>query len=210
MQRFYLHPDNPQRRLIRHAVEFLRRGSIIAYPTDSAYALGCHIGDAKAAEALRRMRGLEQTHPLTLVCADLSQIAHYARVDNTAFRLLKRATPGPYTFVLKASREVPKRLQTPKRSEIGLRVPAHPVVHALLSELGEPILSATYIPPGATEAVHDPQEIADAPMPGLDLLLDAGTCPNDATTVVRLDEDGTLALLRRGSGALDVLGLGED
>jgi tRNA threonylcarbamoyl adenosine modification protein (Sua5/YciO/YrdC/YwlC family) len=210
VQRFYIHPDNPQLRLIKHAVEIVRAGSVIAYPTDSAYALGCHIGDAKAAQALRRLRGLDEKHPLTLVCADLSQIANYARVDNAAFRLLKRATPGPYTFILKATREVPKRLQSPKRNEIGLRVPNHPVVQALLAELGEPILSATFIPTAQTEPIHDPQDIADAGFDGLDLLIDSGACPNDATTVVRLDEDGTIELQRKGAGDLSVLGIEEE
>ncbi len=210
MQRFTLHPENPQPRLIRQAVERLRAGELMAYPTDSAYALGCHIGDVKAAARLRAMRGIDDKHPLTLVCADLSQIATYARVDNVAFRLLKRATPGPYTFILPASREVPKRLHTGRRSEIGLRVPAHPVVQALLLELGEPILSATFIPADATEPMHEPDEIADGHFPGLDLLLDAGACPNDATTVVRVPEDGDLELIRAGAGALDVLGLSND
>jgi tRNA threonylcarbamoyl adenosine modification protein (Sua5/YciO/YrdC/YwlC family) len=210
VQRFYLHAENPQPRLIRHAVEVLQRGGVIAYPTDSAYALGCHIGDAQAAEKLRRLRGLDEKHPLTLVCADLSQISNYARVDNSAFRLLKRATPGPYTFVLKATRELPKRLQSAKRNEIGMRVPDHAVVRALLTELGEPILSATFIPSEGEQAIHDPQEIADGHFPGLDVLVDAGTCANDATTMVRLDEDGTVELMRRGSGELGVLGLSDD
>jgi tRNA threonylcarbamoyl adenosine modification protein (Sua5/YciO/YrdC/YwlC family) len=207
MQLIHIHPDNPQSRLISLAVKTLRDGGVIAYPTDSAYALGCHIGDVDAARRLRALRGLDEKHYLTLVCADLSQIANYARVNNTAFRILKRATPGPFTFILQASREVPKRLQTPKRNEIGLRVPGNPVAHALLAELGEPILSATFIPVGHTEPLHEPDEIAARKWNGLDLLIDSGACPNDATTIIRLDESGETEIIRQGAGDASAIGL---
>ncbi len=207
MQRFIIHPENPQPRLIRHAVEALQAGQVIAYPTDSAYALGCHIGDADALRRLRALRGLDEKHFLTLVCADLSQIANYARVDNTAFRLLKRATPGPFTFILPASREVPKRLQTPKRNEIGLRVPDHRVVHAMLEALGEPILSATFIPAGQEDALHEPDDIAEGDFQGLDALVDSGACPNEATTIIRINEDGSTEVLRQGAGDPASIGL---
>jgi tRNA threonylcarbamoyl adenosine modification protein (Sua5/YciO/YrdC/YwlC family) len=207
MQHIQVHPDNPQPRLISLAVKILREGGVIAYPTDSAYALGCHIGDVDAVRRLRALRGLDEKHHLTLVCADLSQIANYARVDNTAFRILKRATPGPFTFILQATREVPKRLQTPKRNEIGLRVPAHAVAHALLAELGEPILSATFIPFGESEPLHEPDEIAARKWNGLDLLVDSGACPNDATTIIRLDESGEAEIIRQGAGDASAIGL---
>jgi tRNA threonylcarbamoyl adenosine modification protein (Sua5/YciO/YrdC/YwlC family) len=207
MQHIQVHPDNPQPRLIALAVKTLREGGVIAYPTDSAYALGCHIGDVDAVRRLRALRGLDEKHLLTLVCADLSQIANYARVDNTAFRILKRATPGPFTFILQATREVPKRLQTPKRNEIGLRVPAHAVAHALLAELGEPILSATFIPHGETEPMHEPDEITERKWNGLDLLVDSGACPNDATTIIRLDESGEAEIIRQGAGDARAIGL---
>ena len=207
MQHLHVHPENPQPRLISVAVNSLREGGVIAYPTDSAYAIGCHIGDIDAVRRLRALRGLDEKHYLTLVCADLSQIANYARVDNTAFRILKRATPGPFTFILRATREVPKRLQTPKRNEIGLRVPAHNVALALLAELGEPILSATLIPAGETEPLHEPDDIAARKWNGLNLFLDAGACPNDATTIIHLDEDGEAEILRIGSGDPAAIGL---
>ncbi len=207
MQHFEIHPDNPQPRLIALAVKTLREGGVIAYPTDSAYAIGCQIGDVNAVQRLRALRGLEDKHLLTLMCADLSQIANYARVDNAAYRILKRATPGPFTFVLRATREVPKRLQTPKRYEIGLRVPSHKVAHALLAELGEPILSATFIPAGETEPLHEPDDIASRKWNGLDLFIDSGACPNDATTIIHLDEAGAATVLRQGAGDLAAIGL---
>jgi tRNA threonylcarbamoyl adenosine modification protein (Sua5/YciO/YrdC/YwlC family) len=202
-----VHPKNPQPRLITLAVNALREGAVIVYPTDSAYAIGCHIGDVDAVRRLRILRGLEEKHLLTLVCADLSQIANYARVDNTAYRILKRATPGPFTFVLRATREVPKRLQTPKRYEIGLRVPANNVAHALLAELGEAILSATLIPAGETEPLHEPDDILSRTWNGLDMFIDAGACPNDATTIIHLSETGEAEILRRGAGDPAAIGL---
>jgi len=205
-QRFYIHPVNPQPRLIRQAAQLLRDGAVIAYPTDSSYALGCHLGDADALKLLRQLRGVDDRHHLTLVCADLSELGKYARVDNLAFRMLKQGTPGPFTFILEGTREVPKRLLHPKRATLGLRVPDHPVVQALLMELGEPILSATLIPPGDTRPLNDPETIAVQMPRSLGLILDAGQCPEAATTVV--DLSGTVAqVLRVGNGSLARLGL---
>jgi len=179
---------------------------VIAYPTDSSYALGCHLGDADALALLRRLRGVDDRHHLTLVCADLSELGKYARVDNHAFRLLKLGTPGPFTFILEGTREVPKRLLHPKRATLGLRVPDHPVVRALLTELGEPILSSTLIPPGETHPLNDPEAIG-AQMPrSLGLILDAGQCPEAATTVIDLSGDDA-QVLRVGNGSPARLGL---
>ncbi len=206
-QRFYVHPENPQLRLIRQAAQMLRDGAVIAYPTDSSYALGCHLGDADALRRLRQLRGVDEKHHLTLVCADLSELGKYARVDNRAFRLLKLATPGPYTFILEGTREVPKRLLHPKRATLGLRVPDHPVVQSLLTELGEPILSATLIPPGGDVALNDPDVIAEQMPASLGLILDAGQSPEQATTVVDLTGEAP-EVLRVGNGPLDRIGLG--
>lgn len=206
-QRFYVHPENPQLRLIRQAAQMLRDGAVIAYPTDSSYALGCHLGDADALRRLRQLRGVDEKHHLTLVCADLSELGKYARVDNRAFRLLKLATPGPYTFILEGTREVPKRLLHPKRATLGLRVPDHPVVQSLLTELGEPILSATLIPPGGDVALNDPDAIAEQMPASLGLILDAGQSPEQATTVVDLTGEAP-EVLRVGNGPLDRIGLG--
>ncbi|HOB02898.1 L-threonylcarbamoyladenylate synthase [Casimicrobium huifangae] len=206
-QRFYVHPENPQLRLVRQAAQMLRDGAVIAYPTDSSYALGCHLGDADALRRLRQLRGVDDKHHLTLVCADLSELGKYARVDNRAFRLLKLATPGPYTFILEGTREVPKRLLHPKRATLGLRVPDHPVVQALLTELGEPILSATLIPPDEDVALNDPEAIAERMPASLGLILDAGQSPELATTVVDLTGDAP-EVLRVGNGPLDRIGLG--
>jgi tRNA threonylcarbamoyl adenosine modification protein (Sua5/YciO/YrdC/YwlC family) len=205
-QRFQVHPENPQPRLIRQAAEILRRGGVIAYPTDSSYALGCLVGDADALGTLRRLRGVDDRHHLTLVCADLADLGRYARVDNAAFRILKRGVPGPYTFILEGTRELPKRVLHPKRATLGLRVPDHPVVQALLAELGAPLLSATLIAPGETEPIHDPDDIAERFNRDLALILDAGACPGDATTVVDLTGD-TPEIARVGKGSLAALGL---
>jgi tRNA threonylcarbamoyl adenosine modification protein (Sua5/YciO/YrdC/YwlC family) len=205
-QRFYVHPENPQPRLIRQAAQLLRDGAVIAYPTDSSYALGCHLGDADALKLLRQLRGVDDRHHLTLVCADLSELGKYARVDNLAFRMLKQGTPGPYTFILEGTREVPKRLLHPKRATLGLRVPDHPVVLALLTELGEPILSSTLIPPGEEHPLNDPEAIAEQMPRSLGLILDAGQCPEAATTVVDLSS-GDAQVLRVGNGPLARLGL---
>jgi tRNA threonylcarbamoyl adenosine modification protein (Sua5/YciO/YrdC/YwlC family) len=206
-QRFQLHPQNPQPRLIKQAAQMLRDGAVIAYPTDSSYALGCHLGDANALKLLRALRGVDEKHHLTLVCANLSELGKYARVDNTAFRIMKLGTPGPYTFILEGTREVPKRLLHPKRSTIGLRVPDHPVVHALLIELGEPILSATLIPPEAEHPLNDPALIASTMPKNLSLLLDAGEVREAATTVIDLT-GGVPAVIRVGNGQLSRIGLG--
>ena len=207
-QRFVLHPITPQLRLIKQAAQLLRDGAVIAYPTDSSYALGCHLGDANALKLLRQLRGVDDKHHLTLVCADLTELGKYARVDNVAFRILKLGTPGPYTFILEGTREVPKRLLHPKRATLGLRMPNHPVVQALLQELGEPILSATLIPPGADHPLNDPDEIVRQMPKSLAAILDAGQTPEAATTVIDLTGD-TPEVLRVGNGALARLGLSE-
>jgi tRNA threonylcarbamoyl adenosine modification protein (Sua5/YciO/YrdC/YwlC family) len=205
-QRFHIHPENPQPRLIKQAAQLVRDGAVIAYPTDSSYALGCRLGDADALKTLRQLRGVDEKHHLTLVCADLSELGRYARVDNAAFRLIKLGTPGPYTFILEGTREVPKRLLHPKRATLGLRVPDHPVVLALLAELGEPILSATLIPPGETHPLNDPDIIATQMPRSLALILDAGQCPEAATTVIDVTGNAP-EVVRLGSGPLARLGL---
>jgi len=173
-QLFHVHPADPQPRLIRQAAEILRGGGVIAYPTDSSYALGSRIGDAVAARRIRQIRGIDESHLLTLVLRDLSEIGHFARLDNWQFRIVRQGTPGPYTFVLPATREVPRRLQHPKRRAVGVRVPDHAVVRALLAELGEPILSSTLILPGATEPLNDAEAIRTAVGHAVDLIIDAG------------------------------------
>lgn len=198
-QYFEIHPVNPQLRLIRQAVEIVRRGGVIAYPTDSSYALGCHLGDKDAMERIRRIRQLDDKHNFTLVCADLSQVAQYARVGNADFRLLKAHTPGPYTFILEATREVPRRLQHAKRKTIGLRVPDHAVVRALLAELGEPIMSVTLMLPDDALPLSDAHEIRERLEHQVDLVIDAGHCDLEPTTVVVL-EDGVAAVRRVGKG----------
>jgi len=198
-QYFEIHPVNPQLRLIRQAVEILRRGGVVAYPTDSSYALGCHLGDKSAMERIRRIRQLDDKHNFTLVCADLSQVAQYARVGNADFRLLKAHTPGAYTFILEASREVPRRLQHAKRRTIGLRVPDHAVVWALLAELGEPIMSVTLMLPGDELPLSDAHEIRARLEHQVDLVIDAGHCDLEPTTVVVL-ADGTAQVTRVGKG----------
>jgi tRNA threonylcarbamoyl adenosine modification protein (Sua5/YciO/YrdC/YwlC family) len=198
-QYFEVHPVNPQPRLIRQAVEIVRGGGLIALPTDSSYALGCHLGDKAAQERIRRLRRLDDKHNFTLLCADLSQLAQYARVGNADFRLLKAHTPGAYTFILPATREVPRRLQHAKRKTIGLRVPDHPVVHALLAQLGEPLMTVTLIPPGEQLPVSDPHEIRERYEHEIDLVIDAGPCGMEPTTVVAL-EDGVAELRRVGKG----------
>ncbi len=198
-QYLVVHAVNPQRRLIRRAVEVLRAGGLIAYPTDSCYALGCRIGDKQAMQRLRHVRQVDEGHHLTLVCRDLSEIAQYARVDNMQYRLLRAATPGSYTFILRATREVPKRLLNPRRKTIGLRVPEHAVVRALLEEFGEPILSSTLILPRDEYPLSSPEEIRDRLAGELDLILDAGSCGLEMTTVVDLTGE-TPAVIRPGKG----------
>jgi tRNA threonylcarbamoyl adenosine modification protein (Sua5/YciO/YrdC/YwlC family) len=198
-QFFAIHPTHPQQRLVRRAADIVRRGGLIAYPTDSCYALGCHRGDAKAAERLRRVRGLDERHHLTFMCRDVSEIARYAMVDDAQFRLLKSVAPGSYTFILRARREVPRRLT--RKKTIGMRVPGHPVAHALLAELDEPMLSATLILPGATAPLSEPQQIRAALEHRLDLVIDAGPCGIEASTVIDLTAETPL-VLRKGSGSL--------
>jgi tRNA threonylcarbamoyl adenosine modification protein (Sua5/YciO/YrdC/YwlC family) len=198
-QYLVVHAVDPQRRLIRRAVEVLRSGGLIVYPTDSCYALGCRIGEKQAMQRLRRIRQVDEAHHLTLVCRDLSEIAQYARVDNVQYRLLRAATPGSYTFILRATREVPKRLLNPRRKTIGLRVPEHAVVRALLEELGEPILSSTLILPGDEYPLSDADEIRDRLGREVDLILDSGSCGLEMTTVVDLTGD-TPTVVRLGKG----------
>lgn len=205
-QFFSVHPENPQPRLIRETVRILRAGGIMAYPTDSCYALGCMIGNKAGMERIRTIRGVDDKHHFTLVCRDLSEIAHYARVDNRQYRLLKAATPGGYTFILEATREVPRRLLHPKRNTIGLRVPDHPVVSALLAELGEPILSMTLSLPDEDRPLNDPWEIRERLEKQVDVILDAGACSLEPTTVIDLTGE-TPEVIRRGRGDLRPLGL---
>jgi tRNA threonylcarbamoyl adenosine modification protein (Sua5/YciO/YrdC/YwlC family) len=205
-QLFTVHSLNPQPRLIRQAAEIVRAGGVIVYPTDSCYALGCRIGDKAALERIRAIRGLEERHHLTLVCRDLAEIGQYARVNNVQFRLLKAATPGSYTFILQATREVPKRLLHPSRRTIGLRVPDHKVAQGLLAELGEPLLSSTLILPGDGEPLNDAEEIRDRLERRIDLVLDAGPCGIVPTTVVDLTADAPV-ITRVGKGRIDVFGV---
>jgi tRNA threonylcarbamoyl adenosine modification protein (Sua5/YciO/YrdC/YwlC family) len=204
-QFFVIHPDNPQQRLIREAVKIIQDGGVIVYPTDSCYALGCRLGDKNAMERILSIRQIDQKHHLTLVCNNLSELANYAKVDNGQFRLLKAATPGSFTFILQATREVPRRTLHPKRSTIGLRVPDHKVTLALLEELGEPILSSTLLLPGDVEPLCDPYDIRDRLEHQVDLIVDGGWCGSDPTTVIDLS-DG-IALVRRGKGDPGVFGL---
>ena len=198
-QYFVVHPANPQRRLIHQAAQLLRQGSVVVYPTDSCYALGCHLGDKDSMERIRRIRQAGKDHNFTLVCRDLSEIATYARVDNPTFRLLKAYTPGAYTFILEATREVPRRLQHPKRKTIGIRVPDHPVPRAMLAELGEPIMSSTLILPGDDAPLTDPLEMRARLEHQVELVMDAGPCGVEPTTVVDLT-GGAPRLLRIGRG----------
>lgn len=182
-----IHPRNPQPRLIRQAVELIKDGGIVVYPTDSSYALGCHIGDKGAMERIARIRQTDKHHHFTLVCRDLSEIARYARVNNQQYRTLKAFTPGPYTFILQATREVPKRLQNPRRRTIGIRVPGHPVPQALLTLLGEPIMSSTLIMPGEELPLNDPREIQERLYHQVDAVIDSGNCGLEPTSVVDLE-----------------------
>ena len=198
-QYFQIHPKNPQPRLIKRAVEIVRAGGVIVYPTDSSYALGCHIGDKGAMERIRRIRQLDDTHNFTLVCRDLSELAQYARVSNSDFRVLKAHTPGPYTFILPATREVPRRLQHAKRKTIGLRVPDHAISLALLAELNEPLMSSTLIFPGEPLPASDTEEIRERLEHAVDLVIDGGPCDSEPTTVVAL-QDGVTTVTRYGKG----------
>jgi len=205
-QFFIIHPDNPNPRLISQAATVLRSGGIVVYPTDSSYALGCHLGDKNAVTRIRQIRKLDQQHFMTLMCRDLSEISRYARVDNVQFRLLKNNTPGSYTFILEATKEVPKRLQNPKRSTIGMRIPDHPVALALLEELGEPMLSSTLILPGEERPLNDAEYIRELLEKQVELVIDGGAVGLDFTTVIDLTSD-TPVLLRRGKGEVSQFGL---
>ena len=204
-QHFELHPDNPQPRLLRQAAQLLHAGGIVALPTDSSYALVCHLDDKGAVDRLRRLRGVDEKHHLTLLCRDLSEIANYARVDNTQYRLLKTATPGPYTFILEATREVPRRLSHPSRKTIGLRVPEHAIAQALLEELRQPLIGTTLILPGSDEPLHEPDEIRDALQKQVELVIDGGACSLQPTTVVDLTGDAPV-VLREGRGGVSLFG----
>ena len=198
-QRFQVHPVNPQRRLIAQAVEIIRKGGLVTYPTDSCYAFGWHIGDRDPAERLQQIRQTGKAHNFTLACRDLSEIATYARVENWCYRLLRAHTPGPYTFVLKATREVPRRLQNPHRQTIGIRVPGHPVAQALLEALGEPLMTSTLLLPGQDLPMSDPDEIATALKGRIELLIDSGSGGIEPTTVVDVTGDYPV-ILRQGRG----------
>ncbi|MBF7729509.1 L-threonylcarbamoyladenylate synthase [Pseudomonas sp. N040] len=198
-QFFQIHPENPQARLIKQAVDIIRNGGVVVYPTDSSYAVGCHIGDKSAVDRIRSLRRLDDKHNFTLVCSDLSQLGLFAKVDTAAFRLLKAHTPGPYTFILSATREVPRMLMHPKRRTIGLRVPGHPIAQALLAELGEPMMSVTLILPGESLPLSDPYEIRQQIEHQVDLIIDGGQGGLEASTVVNLT-DGDPQVTRIGCG----------
>ena len=206
MSQFYqIHPDNPQSRLVRLAVDIIRSGGVVVYPTDSAYALGCHIGDKDALDRIRRIRKLDDKHNFTLVCRDLSEIATYAKVNNTVYRLLRHTTPGPYTFILRATSEVPRRLLHPKRKTVGLRVPDNAIAAALLAELGEPLMSVTLIMPGDDLPLIDPYDIRAMLEHDVDLVIDGGYCGMEPTTVVDLADDIPV-VLRAGKGDVTPFG----
>jgi tRNA threonylcarbamoyl adenosine modification protein (Sua5/YciO/YrdC/YwlC family) len=204
-QYFELHPENPQVRLLRQAVQILRGGGLIAYPTDSCYALGCHIGDAAALERIRRLREADRHHNFTLVCRDLAEVARFARVENWQFRLMKSAIPGPFTFLLPATRETPRRLQHPQRRTIGVRIPDHIVPRLLLAELGEPIMSSTLLLPGEATPLNDGREIRTRLEHQIDAVLDSGSCGMEPSTVVDLSVSPP-AILRQGRGRLPGVG----
>jgi tRNA threonylcarbamoyl adenosine modification protein (Sua5/YciO/YrdC/YwlC family) len=205
-QYFEVHPDNPQLRLLKQAAQILHAGGVAAIPTDSSYALVCHLDDKAAVENLRRIRQVDDKHHLTLLCRDLSEVANYARVDNRQYRLLKSATPGPFTFILEATKEVPRRVSHPSRRTIGLRVPDHRITQALLEEFGQPLLATTFIPPGETEPMNDPHAIRERFQKTLHAVVDAGACPMEPTTVVDLTDDEP-RLVRAGRGDAARLGI---
>ncbi len=205
-QFFQLHPDNPQLRLIKQAAQIVHAGGIVALPTDSCYALVCHLDDKDAVTRLRRIRGVDDKHHLTLLCRDLSEIAQYARIDNSQYRLLKSATPGPYTFILEATKEVPRRLSHPSRKTIGLRVPENPIAHALLAELGQPLLGTTLILPQEDLPLTDPELIRDRLERQIELVIDGGACSLEPTSVIDLSGETPL-LIRQGRGDVAMFGL---
>ena len=201
-----LHPDQPQPRLIAQAARLIQEGALTALPTDSGYALAGRVGDAEINDRIRRIRQVDERHHLTLLCRDLSEIATYARVDNTQYRMLKATTPGPYTFILEGSKELPRRMLHPKRKTLGLRIPEHPLVAALLAELGHPMVSSTLLLPGEEEPFSDPEEIRERLEKQVDLIIKAGVCRPQATTVIDLTQ-GTPELIRAGKGDLTPFGL---
>ncbi len=203
-QFFQIHPENPQLRLITQAVSLLRKGGVVVYPTDSGYSLGCHIGDKEALKRIRKIRQLDDKHPFTLVCKDLSELGIYARVDNSAYRFLKSHTPGPFTFILSATREVPRRLQHPKRKTIGYRVPQNQVALALLETMGEPIMNTSLILPGEHQIMTDIDEIRERLEKHVDLIIDGGFCGDTPTTVIDMTGDSPV-LTRQGAGITDAL-----
>jgi tRNA threonylcarbamoyl adenosine modification protein (Sua5/YciO/YrdC/YwlC family) len=205
-QFFQIHPDNPQLRLINQAAQIINSGGIVALPTDSCYALVCRLDDKDAVTRLRRIRNVDDKHHLTLLCRDLSEIALYARVDNQQYRLLKSATPGPYTFILEATKEVPRRLSHPSRKTIGLRVPENRIAHALLEELAQPLLGTTLILPNEDQPLTDPEEIRDRLAKLVDLVIDGGACSLEPTTVIDMTSDEPV-LIRQGRGDASVFGL---
>ena len=199
-QFFQIHPENPQLRLIRGAVDIIKQGGVVVYPTDSCYALGCQIGDKKAVDRIRQIRQLDDKHNFTLMCRDMGEMSEYGMIDNIAYRLIKSITPGPYTFILPAMKSVPKRLLHPKRKTIGVRVPDHPIALALLEELGEPILSSTLLLPGEEYPMIDPYDMKDSIGSQVDLVIDGGYCGMEPTSVIEILDDGPV-LVRRGKGA---------
>ena len=205
-QFFSVHPENPQARLLKQAVQLLNQGSVLAVPTDSSYALVCHLDDKGAADQLRRVRGVDDKHHLTLLCRDLSELANYARVDNKQFRTIKQATPGPFTFILEATKEVPRRLSHPQRKTIGLRVPDHTVLQELLSLHGAPLIAATLILPGDEDPLNDPETIRERLEHQVGAVIDAGACALEPTTVVDMSGD-ELVIVRQGQGDPARLGL---
>jgi len=206
-QFFQIHPDNPQLRLIKQAAQIINAGGIVALPTDSCYALVCQLDNKDAVERVRRIRGVDDKHHLTLLCRDLSEIAQYAKVDNRQYRLLKAATPGPYTFILEATKEVPRRLSHPSRKTIGLRVPENQIAHALLAELGQPLLGTTLILPDQEDALTSADEIRDRLEKQIELVIDSGACSLEPTTVIDLSNDDAPLLVRQGRGDAALFGL---
>lgn len=209
-QYFEVHPDNPQPRLLKQAAQILQQGGVAAIPTDSSYALVCQLDDKSAVEQLRRIREVDEKHHLTLLCRDLSELASYARVDNKQYRLLKLGTPGPFTFILEATKEVPRRVSHPSRRTIGLRVPDHKVTQALLEAHGAPLLATTLIPAGETDPMNDPEEIRERYQKLVQAVVDAGACPMEPTTVVDLTDESEPKLVRLGQGDPARLGLSFD
>lgn len=205
-QYFEVHPENPQQRLLKQAAQILHAGGIAAIPTDSSYAFVCRLDDKNAAEGLRKLRDVDDKHHLTLLCRDLSELASYAKVDNRQYRLLKLGTPGPYTFLLEATKEVPRRVSHPSRRTVGLRVPQHQVTQELLAVFGEPLLATTLIPPGETDPINDPHEIRERFQKQIQAVVDAGACAMEPTTVVDLTDDEP-RVVRVGRGPLEALGL---